>query len=237
MTTEVTATVANYLRTIFDLEEDRVEVRRARIAERTGNSKAAVAQLLRRMGDQGLLDFSDERLVVPTKAGRDLGVALTRRHRLAERLLVDVVGLPRLQAHRVASGWELSMDKATEIQLMHLLRYPTTDAWGNPIPALWQLGFHDSPILLPGLPLSEAVRDAGPVKLSVQAFSEHLLNDECTITRLIEAGIEPGATIVARRQGAAVCVSGNKSVELPTQLAGSIHVTLLGAADTDAYPH
>ncbi len=129
------------------------------------------------------------------------------------------------------------MDKATEIQLMHLLRYPTTDAWGNPIPALWQLGFHDSPILLPGLPLSEAVRDAGPVKLSVQAFSEHLLNDECTITRLIEAGIEPGATIVARRQGAAVCVSGNKSVELPTQLAGSIHVTLLGAADTDAYPH
>ena len=237
MTTQVTATVAHYLRTIFDLEEDRVEVRRARIAERTGNSKASVAQMLRRMRHQGLLDFADERLVVPTKAGRDLGVALTRRHRLAERMLVDVVGLPRLQAHRVASGWELSMDKATETQLMHLLRYPTTDAWGNPIPALWQLGFHDSPILLPGLPLSEAIRDTGSARLSVQAFSEHVLNDESAITRLLEAGIEPGATIVARKQGAAVSVSGDESVDLPTQLAASIRVTLLGAADADAYTH
>ena len=129
------------------------------------------------------------------------------------------------------------MDKATETQLMHLLRYPTTDAWGNPIPALWQLGFHDSPILLPGLPLSEAMVDTGSGRLSVQAFSEHLLNDESAITRLIEASIEPGATVVARKHGAAVCVSGNESVELPQQLAASIHVTLLGAADSDAYPH
>ena len=229
MTVEITAAVANYLRTVFDIEEDRATVRRARIAERLGHSKTAVAQMLLRMHNQGLVDLPDNGVVALTTQGRELSVALTRRHRLAERMLVDIVGLPRLAAHRVASGWELSMDAHAEQRLVHLLGYPATDAWGNSIPGLTQLGFHDSPILLPARPLCEVTGDTSPSHVSVQSFSEHLLNDECTVARLIDAGIEPGATITVVKQDAVVHLSATGSVTIARSIADSIHVTLLRA--------
>ena len=87
-------TTEMYLRTIYDLEEEGVVPLRARIAERLEQSGPTVSQTVSRMERDGLLHVAGDRHLELTEKGRNLAVAVMRKHRLAERLLVDVIGLP-----------------------------------------------------------------------------------------------------------------------------------------------
>lgn len=121
-----------YCETIFELHEDDVDVIQARIAERLGVSRPAVSEMIRRMEGEGLVDI--DRNVTLTADGKVLAERVVRRHRLAERLLTDILGLSWAEAHEEAGRWEHVISDAVEAAIVRLLDDPTTCPHGNPIP-------------------------------------------------------------------------------------------------------
>jgi DtxR family Mn-dependent transcriptional regulator len=121
-----------YCETIYELHEDDVDVIQARIAERLNVSRPAVSEMIRRMENEGLVEV--DRNVQLTKDGRALAESVVRRHRLAERLLTDILGLSWAEAHQEAGRWEHVISDNVEAAIIRLLKDPTTCPHGNPIP-------------------------------------------------------------------------------------------------------
>lgn len=121
-----------YCETIFELNEDDVDVIQARIAERLNVSRPAVSEMIRRMEHEGLVEV--DRGVHLTAAGLKLAETVVRRHRLAERLLTDILGLSWAEAHQEAGKWEHIISPNVEKAIVRLLDDPTTCPHGNPIP-------------------------------------------------------------------------------------------------------
>src|SRR5215204_11581 len=134
-----------YLRTIYELEEEGVVPLRARIVERLGQSGPTVSQTVSRMERDGLVIVSDDRHLELTEQGRARAVSVMRKHRLAERLLVDVIGLEWEHVHAEACRWEHVMSEAVERRLLEILDHPKESPYGNPIPGLEELG-EDVPV-------------------------------------------------------------------------------------------
>src|SRR5246127_523776 len=140
---ELVDTTEMYLRTIYDLEEEGVTPLRARIAERLDQSGPTVSQTVSRMERDGLLHVAGDRHLELTDKGRTLAVAVMRKHRLAERLLVDVIGVPWEEVHAEACRWEHVMSEGVARRLVKVLNNPTTSPFGNPIPRPAALGVGD----------------------------------------------------------------------------------------------
>lgn len=121
-----------YCEAIFELHEDDVDVIQARIAERLGVSRPAVSEMMRRLEAEGLVEI--DRTVRLTRSGTVLAERVVRRHRLAERLLTDILGLSWADAHQEAGRWEHVISDAVEAAIVRLLDDPTTCPHGNPIP-------------------------------------------------------------------------------------------------------
>src|SRR5215211_162732 len=114
-------TTEMYLRTIYELEEEGIVPLRARIAERLHQSGPTVSQTVARMERDGLVVVAGDRHLELTDAGRARAVAVMRKHRLAERLLSDVIGLEWELVHAEACRWEHVMSDAVERKLVLLL--------------------------------------------------------------------------------------------------------------------
>ena len=138
--TDLIDTTEMYLRTILELEEENIVPLRARISERLGHSGPTVSQTIGRMERDGLVVVSEDRTLELTGAGRQKAVDVMRKHRLAERLLSDVIGLDWAYVHEEACRWEHVMSEQVERRLVELLGHPTESPYGNPIPGLDQLG-------------------------------------------------------------------------------------------------
>src|SRR5690625_2843863 len=123
-----------YLRTIYELQEEGIVPLRARIAERLQQSGPTVSQTVARMERDGLVTVQGDRHLQLTDQGSKLATRVMRKHRLAERLLVDVIGLEWDQVHAEACRWEHVMSEEVERRLLKLLHHPTTSPYGNPIP-------------------------------------------------------------------------------------------------------
>jgi len=137
-----------YCEAIFELQEDAVNVIQARIADRLEISRPAVSEMIRRMATEGLITVGDT--IRLTEAGQALAEAVVRRHRLAERLLTDVLGLSWSTAHAEAGKWEHVISPEVEEALARVLGEPTTCPHGNPIPGS---GYHAPPtVALSDLP-------------------------------------------------------------------------------------
>ena len=219
---ELIDTTEMYLRTIYELEEEGVVPLRARIAERLGQSGPTVSQTVARMERDGLVVVAGDRHLELTEAGRSRAVSVMRKHRLAERLLVDVIGLEWEFVHAEACRWEHVMSEAVERKLVTLLHNPTTSPYGNPIPGLEELENGDDtatsraasapPVLEVGLQrLDEfARRGGGPVE--VRRIAEHVQVDADLMADLKSAGIVPGQDVDVdsiSRFGDAVTVASN----------------------------
>lgn len=221
-------TTEMYLRTIYDLEEEGVTPLRARIAERLEQSGPTVSQTVSRMERDGLLKVAGDRHLELTEKGRTLAVAVMRKHRLAERLLVDIIGLPLEEVHAEACRWEHVMSEDVERRLVQVLDNPTTSPFGNPIPGLTDLGFgadvisHDSDLLrLTELPAGS------PVAVVVRQLTEHVQGDTSLISRLKEAGVVPDARVTAQtdgEEGVTIVIPGHTDVLLPYEMAHAVKV-------------
>ena len=125
--------VEDYLTTIYELSEDGINVIQARLAERLGHTPPAVSEMVTRLKTNGYLTISG-RAISLTEKGRELAEGVVRKHRLAERLLTDVIGLPWHLAHLEAGRWEHVISDEVEQRLRVLLDDPSTCPHGNPIP-------------------------------------------------------------------------------------------------------
>ena len=107
---------------------------RARIAERLGQSGPTVSQTVARMERDGLITVEGDRHLELSDHGRSLATRVMRKHRLAECLLVQVIGLDWELVHEEACRWEHVMSETVERKLLEVLGHPTTSPYGNPIP-------------------------------------------------------------------------------------------------------
>ncbi|MGC5258589.1 iron dependent repressor, metal binding and dimerization domain protein [Gordonia sp. DT218] len=218
-------TTEMYLRTIYDLEEEGIVPLRARIAERLEQSGPTVSQTVARMERDGLLHVAGDRHLELTDRGRDLAVAVMRKHRLAERLLVDVIGMPWDQVHEEACRWEHVMSENVERRLLTVLDNPTTSPYGNPIPGLELLGAEQAPLSDGATRLSD-LPQGDPVVVIVRRLSEHAQSDQDLISELRDAGVVPNArvTVTINREKAMVNSPGHDGLELSEEMAHSVFV-------------
>jgi|TARA_B100001741_G_C16431981_1_gene541364 DtxR family Mn-dependent transcriptional regulator len=122
-----------YCETIFELDEDGVDVIQARIVERLQVSRPAVSEMIKKMGEADLIYFHGTKIHL-TEDGKNLANQVVRRHRLAERFLTDVLGLSWAEAHHEAGRWEHVISSSVEDAFLRILEDPTTCPHGNPIP-------------------------------------------------------------------------------------------------------
>jgi DtxR family Mn-dependent transcriptional regulator len=122
-----------YLEAVYELEEEGRRVLQARISERLGLAPATVSEGVKRLVAEGYVVF-EVREIALTDEGRAIAETLVRRHRLAERMLVDLLGIPWHLCHHQAEDWEKVMTPEVEEAILSKLEGDLTCPHGNPIP-------------------------------------------------------------------------------------------------------
>ncbi|MCP2256809.1 iron (metal) dependent repressor, DtxR family [Streptoalloteichus tenebrarius] len=220
-------TTEMYLKTIYELEEEGVVPLRARIAERLGQSGPTVSQTVARMERDGLLVVADDRHLELSESGRARAIAVMRKHRLAERLLVDVIGLEWEHVHEEACRWEHVMSEAVERKLVQLLGHPTTSPYGNPIPGLDELGVGEpAPPLEADLRRLDEVARGGGGQVEICRIAEHVQLDPELMAEFKQAGVVPGGRVtVGGDPDGAIDVRGEDgTARLPSEIAHAVLV-------------
>ncbi len=225
-------TTEMYLRTIYELVEEDIVPLRARIAERLHQSGPTVSQTVARMERDGLLTVEGDRHLQLTDEGMTLATRVMRKHRLAERLLVDVIGLDWEQVHAEACRWEHVMSETVERRLIELLDHPTESPYGNPIPGLDELGeVHNGEEFMDGV---ESLSDVTPqdgedsVRVLVRRISEEMQKDEHLMGALRRVGATPDKVVsVASAPDGVLVGSGGETAEIVTEAAEHIFVSRL----------
>jgi len=228
--TDLIDTTEMYLRTILDLEEESIVPLRARISERLGHSGPTVSQTVARMERDGLVVVSGDRHLELTINGRRKAVHVMRKHRLAERLLSDVIGLEWEFVHDEACRWEHVMSEQVERKILEMLGHPTESPYGNPIPGLDELGDSPAVAFMAGVTnLVEVVAGSpAPVTAVIRRLGEPVQFDPELLAQLKNAGVMPGNSGVFSALGSYVLVEVagfDEGLELPNEVASHIFVT------------
>jgi DtxR family Mn-dependent transcriptional regulator len=234
--TDLIDTTEMYLRTILDLEEENIVPLRARISERIGHSGPTVSQTVARMERDGLVVVSGDRHLELTPAGRSKAVHVMRKHRLAERLLADVIGLDWEYVHDEACRWEHVMSEQVERRLVEILGNPTHSPYGNPIPGLEELGVEPAAPFMSGVRnlLTALDEGSGRARGVIRRLAEPAQFDPVLLANFKGAGILPGAVADFRREGDLVValVPGHDELPMPVGMAG--HIFIGGASGAEA---
>src|SRR3982751_4157582 len=184
--TDLVDTTEMYLRTILDLEEEAIVPLRARISERLGHSGPTVSQTIGRMERDGLVNVEGDRHLELTTEGRTRAMHVMRKHRLAERLLADVIGLDWAYVHDEACRWEHVMSEQVERRLLELLDHPTESPYGNPIPGLEELGDAPAGRFLEGVVniVDLVAGQSAPVSATIRRLGETVQFEPELLTQL-----------------------------------------------------
>src|SRR2546423_6674957 len=211
-------TTEEYLETILSIEEEGIVPLRARLVERLGLSAAAVSETVHRLEEQGFVELAGDRSLHLTEKGRGLATTVVRRHRLAERLLVDVIGLEWEKVHAEAARWEHAISSDVEEKLVLLLGDPATCPHGNPIP-----GSHHVGSILDTV----ALADAQPGPIVVVRVSERLEMSDDALVFVSDARLMPGcdATVIARESDGVTVKTSSGEHRVPTRVAESLFVS------------
>jgi DtxR family transcriptional regulator, Mn-dependent transcriptional regulator len=220
-------TTEMYLKAVFELEEEGIVPLRARIAERLGQSGPTVSQTVARMERDGLITVEGDRHLQLTEDGSHLAMRVMRKHRLAECLLVQVIGLPWELVHEEACRWEHVMSETVERRLLEVLGHPTVSPYGLPIPGLDELGEKaggksaESPLTS----LDQVVIDASKTVV-VRRLAEPLQTDTALMSRLRRAGVQPGAAVTVASSATGLLVgSGGETTEITSLVASHVFVS------------
>jgi len=224
-------TTEMYLRTIYELEEEGIVPLRARIAERLQQSGPTVSQTVARMERDGLVRVEGDRHLAMTELGRTLATRVMRKHRLAECLLTQVIGLPWEEVHIEACRWEHVMSESVETRLVTLLDNPTVCPHGNPIPGLAELGAREpAETDDDSLTTMSELAVNGDTAVVVRRISEQVQSDPAAMLKLKQVGIQPGreVTLAASDDGVRVTGDGDANetpAELPRDIAAHVFVS------------
>jgi DtxR family Mn-dependent transcriptional regulator len=217
-----------YLRTVLELEEEGLVPLRSRIAERLGQSVPTASQTVARMQRDGLLTVTADRSIELTAAGRSAATRVMRKHRLAECLLVDLIGLDWQLAHEEACRWEHVMSDSVERRALDLLGHPTQSPYGNPIPGLAELGEavdHEHPGGV--MALTQVPEGTGSVIL--RRIGEPIQSDTELLAQLHRAGFRLNTAVpVSQANGNLRIGTGQHTAELDRATAAHVFVTPAG---------
>ncbi len=221
-------TTEMYLRTIYELVEEGIVPLRARIAERLHQSGPTVSQTVARMERDGLVTVEGDRHLQLTPRGEQLATRVMRKHRLAERLLTDVIGLPWEEVHAEACRWEHVMSEAVERRLVQILEHPTESPYGNPIPGLDELGeTGGGEEFMEGVQTLSSVAEASDdkVRVRIRRISEELQKDEELMAALRRIGALPDHEVFVSQGPEGVLVGvGGETAELAGDEAAHMFV-------------
>jgi len=195
--TDLIDTTEMYLRTIYELREDGVRPMRARISEHLGHAGPTVSQTVARMERDGLVVIDgDDRHLELTERGEAIAVRVMRKHRLAERLLTDVIGLELPYVHEEACRWEHVMSERVERRVIELIDGPLVSPYGNPVPGLGELGLEAKQSFgRPEVAVSSTVSD-GAVSGVVTRIGETPQAEPSLLKDLTQIGVLPGETVI-----------------------------------------
>ena len=211
--------VEEYLETIFALEEEGIPVIQARLAERLGKAAPSVSEMLDRLEGDGLITRSSRRITM-TAEGNALAEGVVRKHRLAERLLVDIIGLDWDKAHIEAGRWEHVISDDVEARLVVLLGNPTTCPHGNPIPGA-----------TPDGPAQRRLAEAQPGDhVRLVRITESVEHEAESLTYLGDQGLTPGTTVVVQSRapdGTLTLILGDSAIALGPAMTERMFVAAL----------
>lgn len=236
MSGDLIDTTEMYLKTVFELHEAGIAPMRARIAERLGHSGPTVSQTVARMERDGLLHLDDQRRIRLTEEGTSVATDVMRKHRLAERHLLDVIGLDYAHVHEEACRWEHVMSLEVEKRLAQQMTPPYVDPYGNPIPGLAALGIDETQATSagkdpsnPARELSEAVADGETRQVRLERIGERAQSDVALLGELARQGILPGAHMTVERVAGSFVLRGpgGGEVAVGDVVADQLHVTTL----------
>lgn len=215
---EISPNVEMYLKSIVRLYDGEEPVSTSAVAQELAISAASVSSMLKRLDADGYVVHEGRHGVVPTPKGARIGAVILRRQRLAERLLVDCLGMSWEVAGNEACRLEHAISPAVEEHLAKFLKHPATCPHGHPIPhadgTLWR---HEEAVELFDLPLN------------VDASIVEVKHDIPELLRFLsDVGLRPGVKLrVAQRERAAglltICVNGEEHT-ISSQLASDILV-------------
>jgi DtxR family Mn-dependent transcriptional regulator len=211
-----------YLKAILELEEEGITPMRARIAERLDHSGPTVSQTVARMERDGLLHLGDDRQLEFTDEGRLTAIEVMRKHRLAERLLLEVIGLDWELVHEEACRWEHVMSEQVERKLINLLSDPTTSPYGMPVPGLELLG-----LATPSPETVTAVSESESGTYTLARIGEPVQLDVVLLRQLRELGLTPGARVRIEAGGSwfIAAEAADEGLTLDVAIAGHIFVS------------
>jgi DtxR family Mn-dependent transcriptional regulator len=134
MMTHASPATEEYLQAVYTLADEGGQVIGARLAEFLRISPAAVSEMVHRLERDGLLQLDGRKEVRLTERGLTAASRVVRRHRLAERMLVDLLGYEWWKTHEEAERIEHAMSQEMEERLVRVLGDPQTCPHGNPMP-------------------------------------------------------------------------------------------------------
>jgi len=211
--------VEEYLETIQSLAEEGTPVIQARIAERLGRTAPSVSEMLDRLAADGYVNRSG-RVIALTDQGKVVADSVIRKHRLAERLLVDVIGLPWHKAHIEAGRWEHVISDEVEERLVELLGNPTTCPHGNPIPG--------SSVPEEAVPAQMTLAEVAPGDtVRLERITEEVELDIDSLEYLDEHGLIPGRSALVRDKapdGTLTLEIGGSTVALGPAICRQLYV-------------
>lgn len=212
---EISPNVEMYLKTIVRIFDGREPVTTSAIAQELAVSAASASAMLKRLDADGYVRHEGRHGVVPTGSGARIGGLILRRQRLAERLLVDHLGIPWELASAEACRLEHAISPLVERRLDAFLRSPATCPHGHPIPradgSTWH---HDGAIELVDLPVGIPA-----TVIEIESEIPELL------AFIADVGIKPGVVVTVRKMERAVGL-------LNVEVAGKRHnVSLQLASD------
>ncbi|MGB3256974.1 MAG: iron dependent repressor, metal binding and dimerization domain protein [Ornithinimicrobium sp.] len=213
-------TTEMYLKAIYELIEDGVVPMRARIAERLEHSGPTVSQTVARMERDGLLRVEEDRHLTFTDVGHQRAIRVMRKHRLAERLLVDVIGLDPAYVHDEACRWEHVMSERVESRILGLIQDAARSPYGNPIPGLNELGWHGLAVTADGVSVADAVAD-GAQNVQIVRIGEPAQVEPESLEVLLSNGIVPGALVEVGTDGERVRLraASHPTISVPRDVA------------------
>ena len=215
----------NYLLSIYYLQENRENkisltelaeyLKNAPVSENLGSSLPSVSAMIRRLIKEGLLSSNAKDLELST-SGRRAAEFIVRRHRLAERLVVDILGLDLEYAYEEAHLLEHAISPNVEKKLIELLNHPTTGAFGQKIPGS---NHQDS---ITSLPLIDTEPNNEYIILSIPPEDQDLL------TYLVHNSIVPGTNVkileVSKARGVISIHCNNQDLTFSLLVANKIIV-------------
>ncbi|MEN9753499.1 MAG: hypothetical protein RL670_1190 [Actinomycetota bacterium] len=202
MSHDLIDTTQMYLRTILELEEEGEIPLRARISERLDHAGPTVSQTVARMERDGLLLVRGDRQLELTDRGRVLAVEVMRKHRLAERLLADVIKLDWELVHDEACRWEHVMSDAVERKIIELIDRPDLSPYGNPIPGLSSLGMKNNNEFMSGVISIAAVKaEEYPSDFTLARIGEAFQAEIDQLKLLSDCDLKPGSTVKISLEG------------------------------------